>query len=28
VQPGRWVVEIDLVESRVRIPFVLEQRDG
>jgi len=28
VQPGRWVLEIDLVESRVRIPFVLEQRDG
>jgi hypothetical protein len=24
VQPGRWVLEIDLAEARVRIPFVLE----
>ena len=28
VQPGRWVLEIDLVESRARIPFVLEEGDG
>jgi len=27
VQPGRWVLEIDLDESRVRIPFILEDQD-
>jgi hypothetical protein len=26
VQPGRWVLEIDLQESDVRIPFVLGER--
>lgn len=25
VQPGRWVLEIDLDESKARIPFVLQQ---
>lgn len=28
VQPGRWVLEIDLVESKARIPFVLDAGDG
>lgn len=28
VQPGRWVLEIDLEESRVRIPFVLGEGGG
>lgn len=28
VQPGRWVLEIDLEESRVRIPFVLGEAGG
>jgi hypothetical protein len=27
VQPGQWVLEIDLEESRVRIPFVLGEGD-
>ncbi|HPA80847.1 MAG TPA: hypothetical protein PLS95_08555 [Thermoanaerobaculales bacterium] len=28
VQPGRWVLEIDLPESKVRIPFVLGEAGG
>ena len=28
VQPGPWVLEIDLPESKVRVPFVLGQETG